>query len=495
MKLHTVSVPCQCATTSSPRPGAARRQALLHLALEHDASQRRPRARSTGSRRSSRSTRSWSAKSWASYGRSAAPAARPPRPGRARRPPPRPRSASSSWSQARSSAACSRPALVPNRCTSVDAASPHSAAAAAKVRASGPADRDHEQGGVEQRRGRGRCGGEAGELDYNRMLVYKLSMTITEQGMPWTDKVALVAGATRGAGRGIAVELGAAGAHVWVTGRSTRDQPLRVRPPGDDRGDRRAGRRGRRHGAPRSPSTTSSRTRCRALVARIERESGRLDVLVNDIWGGERLFEWDGHALGARPGRTGLRLLRLAVETHLITSHHALPLLIRRPGRAGGGDDRRHRRVQRRELPGVGLLRPGQDGGAAAGLEPGPRAGRLRRHRRRADPGLDALGDDARALRRHRGDLARGARSARCSRRTRTRGTSASPRRPASPAGRWPRWPPTRTWPAGTRRRCRRASSPGSTASPTSTAARPDAWRYLVEVQDAGKPADTTGYR
>jgi NAD(P)-dependent dehydrogenase (short-subunit alcohol dehydrogenase family) len=67
------------------------------------------------------------------------------------------------------------------------------------------------------------------------------------------------------------------------------------------------------------------------LVARIEAEQGRLDVLVNDIWGAERLFEWDtpvwAHDLDA-----GLRLLRLAVDTHLITSHHALPLLIRQPG-------------------------------------------------------------------------------------------------------------------------------------------------------------------
>ena len=69
----------------------------------------------------------------------------------------------------------------------------------------------------------------------------------------------------------------------------------------------------------------------RALVERIDAEHGRLDVLVNDIWGAEHLFEWDTpvweHDLDA-----GLRLLRLALETHLITSHHALPLLVRRPG-------------------------------------------------------------------------------------------------------------------------------------------------------------------
>ena len=66
-------------------------------------------------------------------------------------------------------------------------------------------------------------------------------------------------------------------------------------------------------------------------MARIDDEQGRLDILVNDIWGGERLIEWNtpvwDHDLAG-----GLRMLRLAVDTHLITSHYALPLLIRRPG-------------------------------------------------------------------------------------------------------------------------------------------------------------------
>ena len=61
------------------------------------------------------------------------------------------------------------------------------------------------------------------------------------------------------------------------------------------------------------------------------RDHGRLDILVNDIWGGEKLFDWNAN-LWEHDLNNGLRLLRLAVETHLITSHHALPLLIRRPG-------------------------------------------------------------------------------------------------------------------------------------------------------------------
>src|SRR6185436_12395456 len=69
----------------------------------------------------------------------------------------------------------------------------------------------------------------------------------------------------------------------------------------------------------------------RELVARIEADHGRLDVLVNDVWGGEKLFEWDT-PLWEHDLDNGLRLLRLALDTHLITSHHALPLLIRRPG-------------------------------------------------------------------------------------------------------------------------------------------------------------------
>ena len=67
------------------------------------------------------------------------------------------------------------------------------------------------------------------------------------------------------------------------------------------------------------------------LVARIESESGRLDLLVNDIWGGELLFEWN-KPVWEHDLRAGLRMLRLAVDTHLITSHFALPLLIREPG-------------------------------------------------------------------------------------------------------------------------------------------------------------------
>ncbi|MDR3081836.1 MAG: SDR family NAD(P)-dependent oxidoreductase, partial [Streptomyces sp.] len=147
---------------------------------------------------------------------------------------------------------------------------------------------------------------------------------------PLAGKVALVAGATRGAGRGIAVELGAAGATVYVTGRSTRERRSEYDRPEtiEDTAELVTAAGG--HGIP-VPTDHLIPAEVRALVDRIDGEQGRLDILVNDIWGGEKLFEWESpvweHDLDK-----GLRLLRLAVDTHAITSHHALPLLLRRPG-------------------------------------------------------------------------------------------------------------------------------------------------------------------
>ncbi|MZD06299.1 SDR family NAD(P)-dependent oxidoreductase, partial [Streptomyces sp. SID5785] len=149
-------------------------------------------------------------------------------------------------------------------------------------------------------------------------------------GPPLRGRVALVAGATRGAGRGIAVELGAAGATVYVTGRTTRtrrseyDRAETI----EDTADLVTAAGGRGVAV---PTDHLEQEQVRALVDRIAAAEGRLDVLVNDIWGGEHLFAWESpvweHDLDK-----GLRLLRLAVETHAITSHHALPLLLRRPG-------------------------------------------------------------------------------------------------------------------------------------------------------------------
>jgi NAD(P)-dependent dehydrogenase (short-subunit alcohol dehydrogenase family) len=144
------------------------------------------------------------------------------------------------------------------------------------------------------------------------------------------DKVALVAGATRGAGRGIAVELGAAGATVYCTGRSTREQPSEYARP--ETIEETAALVDEAGGTGIAVAVDHLEGRqVAALVARIAAEHGRLDVLVNDIWGGEKLFAWDT-PLWEHDLDDGLRLLRLAVDTHLITSHHALPLLVRAPG-------------------------------------------------------------------------------------------------------------------------------------------------------------------
>ena len=143
-------------------------------------------------------------------------------------------------------------------------------------------------------------------------------------------KVALVAGATRGAGRGIAIGLGAEGATVYATGRSTRGRRSEVdRPETIEETAELVTAAGGTGIALVVDHLVSDEVQ--ALVARIEAEQGRLDVLVNDVWGAEHLFEWDT-PVWEHDLEHGLRLVRLALETHLITSHHALALLIARPG-------------------------------------------------------------------------------------------------------------------------------------------------------------------
>jgi NAD(P)-dependent dehydrogenase (short-subunit alcohol dehydrogenase family) len=135
------------------------------------------------------------------------------------------------------------------------------------------------------------------------------------------NQVALVAGATRGAGRGIAVALGEAGFTVYCSGRSTRERRSEIdRPETIEETAELVTAAG---GTGIAVFTDHlDPVQVAALVARID----HLDVLVNDIWGAEHLFEWDTpvweHDLD-----NGLRLLRLALDTHLITSHYALPKL------------------------------------------------------------------------------------------------------------------------------------------------------------------------
>jgi NAD(P)-dependent dehydrogenase (short-subunit alcohol dehydrogenase family) len=147
---------------------------------------------------------------------------------------------------------------------------------------------------------------------------------------PLKGKVALVAGATRGAGRGTAVALGEAGAVVYCTGRTTKGRTSDYQRPEtiDETGAMVSAAGGT--GIAVAVDHFSA-PEVEALVRRIDHEHGRLDILVNDIWGGENLIQWNTpiweHDLDG-----GLRMLHGAVDTHLITSHLALPLLIRRPG-------------------------------------------------------------------------------------------------------------------------------------------------------------------
>lgn len=147
--------------------------------------------------------------------------------------------------------------------------------------------------------------------------------------MPLKGKTALVAGATRGAGRGIAVELGAAGATVYVTGRSTRSKPSEMNRPEtieetaalvDEAGGRGIA----------VPVDHLRPEEVRALVARIEKEQGSLHILVNDIWGAT-VMEWN-KTVWESSLEIGLATLHRAVDSHAITSHFALPLLIKTPG-------------------------------------------------------------------------------------------------------------------------------------------------------------------
>ncbi len=144
---------------------------------------------------------------------------------------------------------------------------------------------------------------------------------------PLAGQVALVAGATRGAGRGIARMLGAAGALVYCTGRSARGHPPATpgRPETIDQTAEMIAAEGGRAVAVRVDHARQEEVA--ALAARVRRESGRLDVLVNDIWGGDALIDWSRRfweldLASARP------LIEQAVLTHLITARHLAPLMI-----------------------------------------------------------------------------------------------------------------------------------------------------------------------
>ncbi len=300
---------------------------------------------------------------------------------------------------------------------------------------------------------------------------------------PLAGRVALVAGATRGAGRGIAVQLGAAGATVYATGRSSRsgrsemDRPETVEETAalvDDAGG---------HGIPvRVDHLVPEEVR--ALVSRIEVEQGALHVLVNDIFGATKM-EWD-KTVWESDLDYGLHTLRLAVDTHAITSHFAIPLLIRTPGglvvEVNDGTDEynaTHYRVSffydlakaavnRMAFALAHELR--QYGAAAVSLTPGWL---------RSEVMLEAFGvaeSNWQDATQHVPHFA----------------ISESPafvgRAVAALAGD----PDVSRWTGQSLSSGQLAKVYGFTDLDGS---RPDAWRYLPEVQDAGLPADVTGYR
>ncbi|WP_437948530.1 SDR family oxidoreductase [Sorangium sp. So ce296] len=297
-------------------------------------------------------------------------------------------------------------------------------------------------------------------------------------------KVALVAGATRGAGRGIAVALGAAGATVYATGRTTRARRSEMdRPETIEETAELVTRAGGKGIAAQVDHL--EREQVRELVARIEREHGRLDVLVNDIWGGELLFAWDT-PLWEQSLDNGLRLLRLAVDTHIITSHCALPLLIKRPGGLvveitdGTADyNAGHYRVAFfYDLAKAAVLRMAfaqaeelrAHGCSAVALTPGWL---------RSEIMLEHYGVTEESW---RDALAKEPHFA----------ISETPAYVGRAVAALAADPEVARWSGQSLSSGQLAKVYGFTDVDGS---QPDAWRYLVEVQDAGKPADVTGYR
>ena len=296
-------------------------------------------------------------------------------------------------------------------------------------------------------------------------------------------KVALVAGATRAAGRGIAVQLGAAGATVYVTGRSTRGQRSEMdRPETIEETAALVDEAGGRGIAVQVDHLVPEQVR--TLVARIESEQGALHVLVNDIWGATRM-EWN-KTVWESDLEYGLRTLRLGVDTHAITSHFAIPLLIEKPGGlvvevTDGTDEynKDHYRVSffydlakaavnRMAFALAHELEP--HGATAVSLTPGWL---------RSEAMLDAYKvteaswRDATKVQPHFA-------------------ISETPAFIGRAVAALAADPDVKRWNGKSLSSGELAKVYGFTDADGS---RPDAWRYIVEVQDPGKPADVTGYR
>jgi NAD(P)-dependent dehydrogenase (short-subunit alcohol dehydrogenase family) len=302
---------------------------------------------------------------------------------------------------------------------------------------------------------------------------------------PLDGNVALVTGATRGAGRGTAVALGEVGATVYCTGRSTRERRSEYdRPETIEETAELVSAAGGTGIAVAVDHLEAGQVE--ALVQRIDDENGRLDVLVNDIWGGELLFEW-ATPVWEHDLEKGLRLLRLAIDTHLITSHFALPLLIRERGglvveMTDGTREynAEHYRVSIfYDLAKTAILRlafaQGEElarhGCTAVALTPGWM---------RSEMMLDNYGvseanwRDGAATNPHFAAI------------------SESPRFVGRAVAALAADPDLHRRNGGSFSSGGLAREYGFTDLDGS---QPDCWRYMVEVQDAGRPADPTGYR
>jgi len=144
---------------------------------------------------------------------------------------------------------------------------------------------------------------------------------------PLQDRIAIVTGATRGAGRGIACMLGEAGATVYCSGRSTRGNPATPgRPETIEETAERVTAAGGRGIAVRTDHADEAAV-C-ALVDQVIEDSGRIDILVNDIWGGDELTEWQ--PFWTLDSAKGFEMLDRAVRTHVLTSRHVAPHMIER---------------------------------------------------------------------------------------------------------------------------------------------------------------------
>ncbi len=296
-------------------------------------------------------------------------------------------------------------------------------------------------------------------------------------------KVVLVAGATRGAGRGIAVQLGGAGATVYVTGRTTRSERSEMnRPETIEESAALVNEAGGRGIAVQVDHLVPDEVR--ALVTRIEDEQGGLHVLVNNIWGATRM-EWN-KSVWESSLDYGLRTLRLAVDTHAITSHFAIPLLIKTPGGlvvevTDGTDeynvanyrvsffyDLAKASVNRMAFALAHELQP--YGATAVSLTPGWL---------RSEAMLEAYGvtesnwRDATKIQPHFA-------------------ISESPGLVGRAVAALAQDPDVSRWNGKSLSSGQLAKIYGFTDLDGS---QPDAWRYVTEVQDAGKPADVTGYR